>query len=535
MSDYWKQRSIELENLLQSKTGATIIEINKLYAQANRVIADKIEKIFSTYKAGGNIDSEYALQLLTAKQTQEQRQELLKELSETTNGIARKKLISILDAPAYANRISRLQALSDYITAQAIKIANSEQELIKTRLEDVSKNAYYRSIYNDQHHAGKIYDFEQLSDKRLKSMLAHKWSGKNYSERIWNNNDKFIKKLQKTIEIGCLTGMSLQEMEDCILDDCIGSDSDSGQRFCASRLIRTEVNYFANQGILMGYKEACIERYRFLATLDLKTSEICRKLDLKSFLVSEAQAGVNCPPMHPFCRSVTVPDTGSRTGTRWARDPITGKSIKVPADMTYSQWYDKYVKKTVENYATSGIINIGSENDLDIAIDKFTPCLENAKTGELVETIYSLAERSELEELNGWNFNWLSEDLKNTDIYKLQIKNDSKIQGLIALTKFERDKAVYVNIAESAPHNLGKNKKYNGVGGHLFAIAAKYSVDSGYGGFIFMDAKNVELVKHYKNTLGAQFLGIPHQYRMFIDEDAAEKLLEIYTLNKEGL
>ena len=48
--------------------------------------------------------------------------------------------------------------------------------------------------------------------------------------------------------------------------------------------------------------------------------------------------------MHPFCRSITVPDTASRNGTRWARDPVTGKSITVPADMTYQQWYDKYVK-----------------------------------------------------------------------------------------------------------------------------------------------------------------------------------------------
>ncbi len=344
MNDYWKQRGIELENLLQSKTNSTIIEINKLYAQANRIIADKIEKIFSTYKNNGKIHSEYALQLLTARQTAEQRQELLEELSKTTDFEARKKLISILDAPAYANRISRLQALSDYITAQAIKIGNSEQTLFKTRLEDVAKNAYYRSIYNDQHKEGKVYEFEKLSDKRLKAMLAHNWNKKHYSDRIWSNNDRFIKKLQQTVELGCLTGMSLKEMEDCILTDCIGEDSDSGQRFCASRLIRTEVNYFANQGMLLGYEEAGIERYRFLATLDLKTSEICRKLDLKSFPVSEAQAGVNCPPMHPFCRSVTIPDTGSRTGTRWARDPITGKNIKVPADMTYEEWYDKYVK-----------------------------------------------------------------------------------------------------------------------------------------------------------------------------------------------
>lgn len=33
------------------------------------------------------------------------------------------------------------------------------------------------------------------------------------------------------------------------------------------------------------------------------------------------------------------------TGTRWARDPVTGKSMTVPADMTYAQWYEKYVEK----------------------------------------------------------------------------------------------------------------------------------------------------------------------------------------------
>lgn len=32
-------------------------------------------------------------------------------------------------------------------------------------------------------------------------------------------------------------------------------------------------------------------------------------------------------------------------GIRWARDPVTGKSMTVPADMTYAQWYEKYVEK----------------------------------------------------------------------------------------------------------------------------------------------------------------------------------------------
>ena len=169
---------------------------------------------------------------------------------------------------------------------------------------------------------------------------------------------------------------------------------------------------------------------------------------------------------------------------------------------------------------------------MELTIDKFTPCLEDATTGEFVSTIYKKATQEELAALKKWKFNWLDKDLENTDIYKLCIVGNNDIQGLVALTDFQRDRAIYVNLAESAPHNVGKNKKYNGVGGHLFAIAADISYEKGYGGFIFMDAKNIELVQHYSKTLGAVLLGRPHPYRMFVDEENAVKLLNTYTLEE---
>lgn len=170
---------------------------------------------------------------------------------------------------------------------------------------------------------------------------------------------------------------------------------------------------------------------------------------------------------------------------------------------------------------------------MNIIIDKFTPCLEEAKSGKIVQTSYSLATEKELSSLKGWNFNWTDKSLNNSKIYKLIAENSDEIQGLIALTDFKRNNAVYVNLAESAPHNIGKQKIYNGVGGHLFAIAVKKSVDLGYGGYIFMDAKNAELVEHYKQTLGALLLGRPHPYRMIIDEENAVKLLNTYILKGE--
>lgn len=393
-AEYWKRRTVDLEHLLQARTTATMVEVNRMYAQGVEQLNKQIERILRRYVKNGQISQAYALQLLSAGQTAEERQRLLEQLQQTKEPQARRELIAMLDAPAYADRISRLQALQNAIRAEAVAMGVREERLAKARLTDTLKQAYYRTIFNDQKRNG-LYDFRLISDRRVQAALTHKWSGKNYSDRVWKNNAAFCKRLQRTIEVGCMTGMTLHDMEERLLEDCIGADSDSGQRYCASRLIRTEVNHFSNQGFLKGYKAAGIIRYRFMATLDLRTSAICRQLDGKTFLVEEAKAGENLPPMHPFCRSITVPVTNNRTGTRWARDPVTGKSMTVPADMTYSQWYEKYVEKNggvirgangvdkpaVEEQAEAvylGQINPQSEQERNAYVDRFVTQYEHA-------------------------------------------------------------------------------------------------------------------------------------------------------------
>lgn len=169
---------------------------------------------------------------------------------------------------------------------------------------------------------------------------------------------------------------------------------------------------------------------------------------------------------------------------------------------------------------------------ISVEIDKFTPCLVEAKSGKIVETEYSLASESDLK-TDGWNFEWSDEDLKKSEIYKLTLKGDNTVQGLIALNDFKKDNAVYIKLVESAPNNIGKTKTFEGVGGHLFAIAIQKSVERGYGGFVFMDAKNIDLVDYYRKTLKATHIGGAHPYRMFIDEDNAIKILKTYTLEEK--
>jgi len=144
-----------------------------------------------------------------------------------------------------------------------------------------------------------------------------------------------------------------------------------------------------------------------------------------------------------------------------------------------------------------------SRMKLDILIDKLTPCLIEVSTGKVFQTTFSIASESDISGLKekGWLFDWTDEALQKTNIYKLLLKGDDVIQGLVSAEVVRG--AVYVHLVESAPHNRGISKQYEGVGGHLFAIAIKLSFVNGFDGYIFFDAKNLELVKHYSDMLGA--------------------------------
>lgn len=166
---------------------------------------------------------------------------------------------------------------------------------------------------------------------------------------------------------------------------------------------------------------------------------------------------------------------------------------------------------------------------IDILIDKFTPCLEDTD-GNICKTVFSLATKDDLAGLaeKGWLFDWTHDDLRYTNIYKLMIDGDDTIQGLIS-AEVGRG-AVWAHLAESAPHNR-IDKKYIGVGGHLFAIAAKLSLANGFGGYLYFDTKSIELVNYYADKFGASRVPTRfHEYRMEITEENAQKLIEIYTL-----
>ena len=81
-----------------------------------------------------------------------------------------------------------------------------------------------------------------------------------------------------------------------------------------------------------------------------------------------------------------------------------------------------------------------------------------------------------------------------------------------------------MDLLESAPFNIGKEKLYEGVAGNLVAYACKISFQKGYDGFVAFTAKT-RLIKNYEEALGAYHF---KNQRMIIDTEPAKFLVTKY-------
>ncbi|TAH03556.1 MAG: hypothetical protein EAZ15_02855 [Sphingobacteriales bacterium] len=169
-------------------------------------------------------------------------------------------------------------------------------------------------------------------------------------------------------------------------------------------------------------------------------------------------------------------------------------------------------------------------NELDFIIDKLTNSIENTISGDSFQTEVSAFTTKDCKQSTkkfGWQFNWKQELANNNkEVYKLTIINNINIiQGLISFTI--KSDHIYMNLIESAPFNLGRNKIYEGVAGNLIAFACKVSFQRGFNGFLSFTAKT-KLIEHYQKTLGAYHFG---NNLMILETKASLTLVEKYFKN----
>lgn len=373
---YWEMR--EARNMYKDMQLAEDCakELSVIYSKAAIYTAKQIEGIFNRFASKHHLTRDEAINLLS--EADSRNFEKLLEAYKNKTCAQKREALAELEAPAYKNRMKRLDDIDKSINRLINAVASKERDEIDKTMRKVYESSYHHAVYEAARMSGLDLQTGPIDEGALETILKKKWSGQNYSERVWNNTQKVADALKEELMIGALTGKTEKEMTDSINEQFLSG------RNKARRLVRTESSYIHNEAHFQAYKDYGIEEYRFVATLDLRTSQICRERDGSVYRVNDKKIGVNAPPMHLWCRSTTIMNLDDETMhnlERFARDPVTGERMKVPADETYKEWYQRMVEKhgaeaintagkSTKNYSSD---KVQYQNYINVLGNKFVP------------------------------------------------------------------------------------------------------------------------------------------------------------------
>lgn len=335
-SSYWKDRANLRMNSYHKNSDKTIYKINNAYDKAIEDINKDIKSIFYKFQSDSGMSIAEAKDLLNTKIPKSELESIRSKINGIQDKNLKRYLMAQLNTKAYNSRMTRLEALKESIYINTKRIADVEFVQSELRYIKNINEAYYRNIYDIQKGTGIVTDFATMPVSAIEEILKNDWSGKHYSERVWGNSEVLAAKLEEVITNGLMSGKSSKKMAVEL------ADLSQYGKMAAERLIRTETTYITNMAELESYKELDIDRYIFVATLDLRTSTMCREMDGKIIEVSKGIPGENLPPLHPWCRSTTRAYFEGMTRKRRARDPETGKNYIIE-NMNYDEWYQKFV------------------------------------------------------------------------------------------------------------------------------------------------------------------------------------------------
>ncbi len=327
--DYWQRRSLYRLTMAEKKSEPYLKQIYGLYTDAQRQTVRDIQKLYNAYYRENKWNTTALNEIAPSGDLNRFYADL------RTNGLDTRL------PDRFRGRLSRLEMLNAQLWGEAKKVALRQSGIQRTAHTETIKDSYYRTIFDTAKGNGAIPAFSTLDQRTIDQVLNAKFVGSSFSERVWKNTDKLADSLQQVLGKAIATGQAPEVTARELRNRFNVSKSD------AMRLVRTETAYFENASEIEAYKEMNIKRFQFLATLDSRTSEICREHDHKVYWVSQAVIGENVPPLHPYCRSKVTPYIGKeyQAVERIARDPANNQNYYVAGDMNYGMWEQTLVKR----------------------------------------------------------------------------------------------------------------------------------------------------------------------------------------------
>lgn len=325
MANYWDKRKIkDEEKEIFEKSLIEVTRHKKIFNESIKNIDTVIKKYIHKYELL-NTEKLRTKDLIYGKDLENLKIDLKKyiELSKAISGAKPSERIMAIDRAlkkaSLLYRISKIKAIK-------IRIKSELELMNQARTESLSE--HLTDVYN----MTSLYDKMPLRYDVLKNIFNQRWVGnKNFSERIWKSTKKLehnISNMLQRLNVGALYPETIYAEL---------SSKFNVEKWKAKRLVLTESSHIMNRTRLDNYQLMGIDEVELIATLDLRTSDICQEKDGQIVKLSEAEVGIDLPPFHPHCRTVFAPTSDQQIGERAYRDPETGKT-KYTTAKTYKEW-----------------------------------------------------------------------------------------------------------------------------------------------------------------------------------------------------
>ncbi len=246
-------------------------------------------------------------------------------------------LLERLRALDTKEKITRLESLIAEINIELYKLTSANENALTEHLTELCKNTYegVANILEGNPHLKTSFGKLNTSLINETININFPWSGESFSEALWGNTQKLSREVKRELVRGFTRGSTVPKMASNLSKTMERSYKD------ALRVVRTESAYVLNKTSLQSYSDSgVVTAVEFLAVLDGNTSALCFNLNGDVILLDKAVPGENIPPLHPNCRSTTIPvidDTEEYVGKIDMDPKNVNKALVKYEDRIYNQ------------------------------------------------------------------------------------------------------------------------------------------------------------------------------------------------------
>lgn len=297
---YWADRQAQLAAGMANEEKRLYAKFSVYYEREAARLDKEIAAFYAQYGENNIIEYRKLLQSLSDADRQ--------LLIERIDGFAKKypEYAHLLPVRESIYKLNRIEGLRQSIAMQQLEMGAYEQQQAQEFFTIQSQ----RFANGAAEMMGYGSSFYSIDSDMVKMAVGNPWcSGKNFSERIWDNRTKLTQTLQSEIVNGIIRG-----------DDYHTTSRILQERFKAvsknniERLVFTENTYLQNESAMNVFaSDPDFEEYTFMARKKANPCDLCKALSGKTFRIDERKPGENFPPIHPWCGcTFTIPQLDIR-------------------------------------------------------------------------------------------------------------------------------------------------------------------------------------------------------------------------------